>query len=74
MNERDPPSTAILQEGKNMLMTTFKLNKLYGGGKKKPNSFVYRYLDSALQINPIINSAYTHISNLPTQEVSYYLL
>lgn len=44
------------------------------GGEKKPNSFVYRYLDSALQINPIINSAYTHISNLPTQEVSYYLL
>lgn len=53
MNERDPPPTTILQDGKNMLTTSFQTQQGFMGGKKII-SFVYRYLDSALQINPII--------------------
>lgn len=37
MNERDPPSTTILQEGKNMLTTTFQTQQGFMGEKKIPH-------------------------------------
>lgn len=34
MNERDPPPTTILQDGKNMLTTSFQTQQGFMGGKK----------------------------------------